>query len=631
MSESKPVAPDNQPAHESPEMAAELEALLLYLKQSRGFDFTAYKRATLMRRVLVRMHTVGMGSFAEYLDYLQVDSNEFTRLFNTILINVTSFFRDPQAWEFLASDVIPSLVGEIGARDPIRVWSAGCASGEEVYTIAMLLSEALGREQFRDRVKIYGTDIDEDALGQARQAIYDSRGVEDVPPDLLQKYFDRQDERFVFDKELRRSVIFGRHDLNQDAPISRVNLLICRNCLMYFNAEAQGRILTRFQFALMDGGVLFLGKSETLLTHSVKFGAVDVKRRIFSKAESKLPVRPGEIDRPRWIEPSDTVQRLREASAEVAPVAELLVDKHGKVIQMNGQLRSVFGLSVRDLGRPVQDLELSYRPFELRSCIDRAYAEQRPITQSEGAWRSPAGQTLYFDLLVVPVPDTNGSFLGCNCIFTDVTRAHRLQEEVQRTHQELETALEELQSANEELETTNEELQSTVEELETTNEELQSTNEELETMNEELQSTNAELQTMNQEAGERGSQLGHLNALLESILTSLRSGVVMLDRDLQIQKWNRRAEDLWGLRPEEVQGKNFLNLDIGLPVDQLKGPIRACLARNSDKQFMEVLLDATNRRGKPTRVKVTCTQLTNPSGGDPRGVILLMEETDGSI
>jgi len=298
MSESKQVLPQVEPADESPETAPGFEALLLYLKQSRGADFTAYKPSTLMRRVQVRMQTVGMGSFADYLDYLQVDSNEFTRLFNTILINVTSFFRDPQAWEFVASDIIPNLLAGMGATDPIRVWSAGCASGEEVYTIAMLLSEALGREQFRDRVKIYGTDVDEEALSEARQATYESRRVEGVPPDLLRRYFDQQDDRFVFNKELRRSVIFGRHDLNQDAPMSRIKLLTCRNCLMYFNADAQARILARFQFALLDGGILFLGKSETLLTHSVNFGAVDVKRRLFTKAEGKLRER-GEVDRRR--------------------------------------------------------------------------------------------------------------------------------------------------------------------------------------------------------------------------------------------------------------------------------------------------------------------------------------------
>ncbi len=213
-------------------------------------------------------------------------------------------------------------------------------------------------------------------------------------------------------------------------------------------------------------------------------------------------------------------------------------------------------------------------------------------------------------------------------LFTDVTRAHRLQEEVQRTQQELETALEELQSTNEELETTNEELQSTVEELETTNEELQSTNEELETMNEELQSTNQELQTINDDVRERSDRVTELNAFLESILTSLRGGVVMLDRELQIHKWNPRAEDMWGLRSDEVLRRNFLNLDIGLPVDQLKAPIKACLTEQGG--FHELLVRATNRRGKPIQVRVTCTQLAGPPGEEPQGVILVMEETDGA-
>ena len=159
MSKSKQAVPDAEQLSESPEVAEELEALLSYLKQTRGFDFTAYKRPTLMRRVLARMQAAGMGSFADYLDYLQVDSDEFTRLFNTILINVTSFFRDPQAGELVGRDVIPRLLGGTGAGDLIRVWSAGCASGEEAYTIAMLLAEALGREQFRERVKIYRTDF----------------------------------------------------------------------------------------------------------------------------------------------------------------------------------------------------------------------------------------------------------------------------------------------------------------------------------------------------------------------------------------------------------------------------------------------------------------------------------------
>jgi len=235
---------------------------------------------------------------------------------------------------------------------------------------------------------------------------------------------------------------------------------------------------------------------------------------------------------------------------------------------------------------------------------------------------------MFFDLLVAPIPDAGGTFLGCSVNFTDVTRAHRLSEEVQRTQQELETALEELQSTNEELETTNEELQSTVEELETTNEELQSTNEELETMNEELQSTNEELQTINDEVRERSDRLTEVNAFLESILTSLRGGVVMLDRELQIHKWNPQAEDMWGLRSEEVLHRNFLNLDIGLPVEQLKAPIKACLTE--EQGFHETMLQAISRRGRSIRVKVTCTRLAGTDGEDPQGVILVMEEMDGA-
>jgi two-component system CheB/CheR fusion protein len=610
-----------------PDTSEDFEALLVYLKQTRGFDFTAYKRASLMRRVQVRMQAAEIGSFSEYLDHLQVDSEEFTRLFNTILINVTSFFRDAQTWQFLTDKVLPPMLEALGPNDPIRLWSAGCASGEEAYTMAIVLAEAVGVERFREQVKIYGTDVDEEALTQARHATYDSRAVEELPPALLQKYFENHENRYVFSKELRRNVIFGRHDLIQDAPISRIHLLACRNCLMYFNAEAQARILGRFQFGLGPGGILFLGKAETLLTHSVNFSPVDVKHRIFAKTESQRLDRQTLTEARPGLEVDDAVQRLRDLATDLAPVGQLLVDNTGRVVQINAHLRSHFGLTARDLGRPLQDLELSYRPFELRSCIDRAYAERRPVVETEAKWMSGGGQVMYFDLLVTPIPDRVGTFLGCSIAFTDVSLAHRLQQEVQRTHQELETALEELQSTNEELETTNEELQSTVEELETTNEELQSTNEELETMNEELQSTNEELQTINDEVRERSEELTGLNTFLESILTSLRGAVVMLDRDLQIHKWNHRAADMWGLRSDEVLHRNFLNLDIGLPVDQLKPAIRECLS--GEAEFLDVIVDSTNRRGKRIQVKVTCTQLANPEqGGKPTGVILVMEEVN---
>jgi two-component system, chemotaxis family, CheB/CheR fusion protein len=608
---------------DDPETLVEFEALLNYLKQTRGFDFTAYKRSSLMRRVLVRMQTLGAKSFAGYLDFLQVDTDEFTRLFNTILINVTSFFRDPQHWDYVRDEVVPRLVGSSATTDPIRVWSAGCASGEEAYSIAMLLAEVLGSEAFRERVKIYATDADEEALAQARHAVYSAQSAADVPPPLLERYFEKQDDRYLFNKELRRSVIFGRHDLIQDAPISRVDLLLCRNCLMYFNTEAQSQVLARFHFALVPRGVLFLGKAETLLAQSRTFDPLDIKRRLFVKADRQLEARNLTSLTPNGY---DRMRHLRDVAVDVGPTAQLVVDRDGIVIHVNQQLRSLFGLSTRDIGRPLQDLELSYRPFELRSAIERAYVERRPTAVTDGRWTGPGGQVTFLELSVVPLLDAGGTPLGVSIHFVDVTRQRRLQEEVHRASEELETALEELQSTNEELETTNEELQSTVEELETTNEELQSTNEELETMNEELQSTNEELQTINEEARDRGDQLAELNSFLESILTSLRSGVAVVDRDLHVRKWSHRAEDLWGLRADEVLLRNFLNLDIGLPVERLRAPIRACLLGESD--FIDVTLDATNRRGRPIQVRVSCTPLNAGPQDDSRGVILLMEETD---
>src|SRR4051812_18512502 len=194
----------------------DFEELLIHLKETRGFDFTAYKRSTLLRRVQKRMATVGLQSFVDYQDFLEVHQDEFGALFNTILINVTSFFRDDAAWDYLMQYVVPGVLERLAPQDPIRVWCAGCASGEEAYTAAIVLAEALGWDAFRLRVKIYATDVDEEALTTARQGIYSARDLNPVPAELRERYFERIGERFGFRRDLRRAVIFGRHDLIQD-------------------------------------------------------------------------------------------------------------------------------------------------------------------------------------------------------------------------------------------------------------------------------------------------------------------------------------------------------------------------------------------------------------------------------
>ncbi|HKA85672.1 MAG TPA: PAS domain-containing protein, partial [Acidimicrobiales bacterium] len=301
---------------------------------------------------------------------------------------------------------------------------------------------------------------------------------------------------------------------------------------------------------------------------------------------------------------------MRSLGFELGTSAQILLDVGGKLMAANHHARSLFGLTTRDIGKQVQDLELSYRPLELRSRLDALYAERHPVAVRGVDWlRGP--EATWFDVLFHPIISRAGVLEGSSVTFVDVTPQHRLQDELQSSRVQLETAYEELQSAVEELETTNEELQSTNEELETTNEELQSTNEELETINDELR--------------QRTIELNESNNFLEAILTSLNSAVVVVDRDVRIQVWNRHAQELWGLRPDEVEGEHLMNLDIGLPVERLHQPIRACLAGEPGQPLS---MPAVNRRGRAINCVVRVTPLLGTED-DVIGVIVLMDAHDG--
>lgn len=601
------------------------EALLRYMRDSRGFDFTGYKRTSLMRRVRRRMDQAGYPTFEEYLDFLQASSDEFTALFNTILINVTSFFRDAEAWDYVGAEVIPRLLAERGPDDPIRVWSAGCASGQEAYTLAMLLAEALGADEFRQRVKIYATDVDEDALSEGRTASYDAKAVESVPPEMLGRYFEQVNGRYVFRKDLRRAVIFGRNDLVTDAPISRVDLLVCRNALMYLNAETQRNVLGRLHFALTPQGTLFLGHAEMLLSHGDRFTPLSLKHRIFRKAAGTHVgadrYEPGGALYERHAE-LPGLATVRDLAFRASPVAQIVVTGEDTVAMINQQAETLFGLSARDIGRLLRDLEVSYRPVELRAYLEQAKVERRPARMQDVKWQRPGAETVWFEIHVNPLVDAENGLLGVSIVFFDVTATRALLDKVVQTNRQLEAAYEELQSTNEELETTNEELQSTVEELETTNEELQSTNEELETMNEELQSTNDELHTINDMLRERSLELNEAKRFQDSLVDSIQSGMVVVDREMKIVLWNRGCEDLWGLRGDEAIGSRLTALDIGLPLDGVLPLIGNAFV--DPETSGEVVVDAVNRRGRPARVRVTCTPFRSGEG-TIGGALLLME------
>jgi two-component system, chemotaxis family, CheB/CheR fusion protein len=596
-----------------------------YLRQTRGVDLDSYKPSTLRRRVAKRLNAVGAASFSDYLDHLQVHPEEFAYLFDTVLINVTSFFRDPLTWDYLREQVAPAIVAARGRDEPIRIWSAGCASGQEAYSLAMVFAEVLGSDAFVDRVKLYATDVDEDALLLARQG-YSDADLEQVPEGLRPKYFEKQGSRHVFRAALRRPIIFGRHDLLRDAPISRLDLLSCRNTLMYFTAEAQERVLRHFRYALKDDGYLFLGRAEMLLTHRDLFDPVDLKQRVFRAIPNTLarnrlpPVGRGVSADPPAV--ASRQPRMLELVGEMSPIPHLVVDAAGILAEANRAARVLFELGPRDIGRPLRDLQASYRPIEIRSQLDRVHRERRTLALSSVAHDREDGSIRYFDVHVIPLIDDDGRLLGFGLVYLDVTGRQRMRLELERTRQEVETTQEELQSSNEELETTNEELQSTVEELETTNEELQASNEELETMNEELESSNGELQAINTDLRSRGDEVDRLNLFMQSVLSSLQIGVAVLDQTLRVQFWNWRAEDLWGLRAGEVVGQSFAGLDIGLPVEQLSqlmqpGPGRGGAAA-------EQTLDAITRRGRHIRCRVTATP--HMADDEVKGVVILMEE-----
>ena len=606
---------------------AEFERLLEFVRVERNFDFTGYKRSSLTRRTTKRMRELGIEGYANYLDYLQANAEEFTRLFNTVLINVTSFFRDDETWKYLRESVIPDLLS--ANRDgSIRVWSAGCASGEEPFSVAILLAEAMGVEELGKRVKIYATDVDDEALAEARRAEFSDRSVRGVPEELLERYFQPAGQRFSIMKELRRAVIFGRHNLATDAPISKLDMLLCRNTLMYFSAPLQTYILEGFHFALNPNGFLVLGKSEVMLTRTDRFLPVDLKRRIFradGAAERYHGLRRMAMRPPEGEAHADSTQSLEDRAFQTGELPQVLLDPGGMVTYVNERARALFALTDDDVGKPIQDLEISYRPIELRSLIDQATSDGRPVAAQRVEWVR-GQESAFIDVHVVPLLSDAGALLGTGITFLDVTGFHELEEQLRRSQREVESAYEELQSTVEELETTNEELQSTNEELETTNEELQSTNEELETMNEELQSTNEELETMNEELRRRSLELNDVNVFFESVLLSVRVAVIVTDQQLRVVVWNREAEDLWGLRSDEVEGQHLLNLDIGFPVDTLREPIRACLSGETRRETF--VTPAMNRRGRSIATQTICTPLARDEG--ILGVVILMEPVDAA-
>jgi two-component system CheB/CheR fusion protein len=598
-----------------------LEELLAFVRDARAFDFTGYKRSTINRRVHRRMQDLGVGSIAEYKDLLEADVDEFAALFNTILINLTGFFRDTAAWQYLEAAVLPEIVARHDAGQPIRVWSAGCASGEEPYSLAMALANLLGLAEAARRVKIYATDVDLDALDSARAAVYTDKVLEDVPEEYRQTYFqpDPQNRGSAVVPALRRTVVFGRHDLTSDPPISRVDLVVCRNTLMYLNAETKAAVVPRLHFALGNGGYLFLGRAEMVLgIDGGRFRPVNLKHRIFV-AVSQAPQtpfgdgagfaasgyperRPYDLQAPVPVPEMLDAAALSDHELGTVLIAELHVDTELVVTAANDAAHHLLAIDVQDLGRPLRELPLALQPADLVTPTRQAIADGSSRGLGVVGYATATGDTVDAEVRILPTLDQHQQVVGASITFDDIRATQRLREAYRQVHEELETAYEELQSTNEELVTSNEELQSSYEELETSNEELQSTNEELETTNEELRSSNDELEstnidlkttteaveTLNETLVGSNRDLQRYSALHRQVMDNFPAAIVVLNSRLLVTEWNNAASTMWGLSEDEVVGESFFGLELGLPLEALQAPVRACRAEGAQPVSLDL-------------------------------------------
>lgn len=542
-----------------------LQKILNALAEEFGIDLRGYKHSTLQRRLERRMNQVGVSGYEPYLKYLRANSNEKSELLATVLINVTEFFRDPEAWEVIAEDVLPLLLSNKRPGDTFRTWVTGCATGEEAYSLAILLAEQLGEGFPHYDIKIYATDVDEEALHVARRGEYSAERLRLIRPEWRTKYFQGPKSLRVT-RDIRKMVIFGRSDLIHDAPISHVELVICRNVLIYFDALTQKHIFNGLHYALESGGVLFLGKAESKLTESTYFTPINSRWRIFRRNGAATSERQrqrfeDQMDQPESREKQElSLLRLYHKSVlEVLEPGVIMLDSQDKVLQENDSSNMLWGVpSGTVLNKNIRETIIVRKCPELLSRIDES-------RQTDGRLRFQCsleqdGLTRTLEITLRPVMGDNRTRVGTLLYVEDVS----IREKLQHTVAKLEVTSEELQSVNEELETTNEELQSTNEELETTNEELQSLNEELETTNEELQSLNEELENMNEELEFRTKELDALNGRYANTLEQMPWAVALVEESGRIQFWNSAAEKLF-----KLSGSAIVGLDLGqLPVQE---------------------------------------------------------------
>jgi two-component system CheB/CheR fusion protein len=551
------------------------------LRNVTGNDFHGYKANTFLRRVQRRMQVVQVANIDDYVRRLKKSREEVQHLFQDLLIGVTQFFRDPREFDILERE-LPSLFEGKAATDPFRVWVLGCATGEEAYSIAILLTEQLARMDDPPPVQIFATDLDARALGVARAGRYSNTITQHVTPERLARWFVKEGDTCCVSKELREMCIFSPHNLIKDAPFSRIDLLSCRNLLIYLNADLQDRVIPIFHFSLRPGGILFLGSSENVTRHQKLFAPIDRKNRLFRRVETatrvlpELPLtaRTGRRDMvpdkvPDPVRPSalaGTISRRAGQVAERYAPAYVVIDSEYAVLHFSGRtgryLEPATGAASLNLLNLVhRDLRL-----DLRSALHQV-TEERESVEITRIPVADNGHSSLVNLIVEPVGDGD-DVTAMVVLFQDAgaapetspaDRGKPTNEHVEHLEDELRLTKDRLQATIEELESTNEELKSSNEEYQSINEELQSANEELETSKEELRSVNEELQTVNAELAHRVGDLARANSDLRNLLESTQIATVFLDNDLRVRSFTPAATEIFHL----------LESDVGRPIEHL--------------------------------------------------------------
>ncbi|WP_201246316.1 chemotaxis protein CheB [Halochromatium salexigens] len=569
------------------------------LRARTGHDFSYYKHATIKRRLKRRMLLSKLDRFRDYLEYLRSEPNEVDALFHDITINVTGFFREQKTFDALRDSVLPTLLKRRSANETLRIWVPGCSTGEEPYSLAMVLLEALG-SQPSIPVQIFGTDIDEQAIERARSGIYPSRISGEISQGRLNRFFHEVSAGWQINKSVRGLCVFAPHNVASDPPFSRLDLICCRNLMIYLGSTLQRRVLQIFHYALKPGGFLLLGASEGIGSSSDLFRLEDKEAKSYAKQSTsstptyELAPARRETDREPQGDPHEPSGRSESEIRKEADRAVLtLFSPPGVIVTRDLTVMSFRGKTGRYLeplpGTASLDLVKLIRQeilVDLRNLFKRALKSDEPVLKT-GIELKVDGPRSELSLRVIPLAkDAPERFYlilfeehpvhGVESGSAPASASHGAQEDKERDSKErdsdadqariakLEKELEEtreyMQSIIEDQESTNEELQSANEEVQSTNEELQSTNEELETAKEELQSTNEELATVNDELEHRNAELTSTNNDLRNLLSSVNLPILMLDRDLRVRQFTPRAKRLFNL----IEG------DVGRPIGNLR-------------------------------------------------------------